>query len=238
MTENEWPTQRDLDKAQELLGEELLSIQNEFQIVMDPSMFTDCLLEAIIDTIAGGDETKAISIRLSAVARVRDELLARRAFMIPTNKVDYYESRTPLFGDEIRDRFPSTTFEIDEAGKCFALGRWTACVFHLMRVMEIGIQATARNLGVPDPAKPSERNWGAILRAMNAAISQKPAGAERDFLQSTYALLDAVRNAWRNSTMHVENKYIEDEAADILGAVRGFMRKIASVFDERGDPIP
>lgn len=171
-------------------------------------------------------------------ARVRDELLARRAFMIPTNKVDYYEPQAPLFGEDIRDRFPSTAFEIDEAGKCFALGRWTACVFHLMRVMEIGIQATARNLGVPDPAKPSERNWGAILRAINEAISQKSPGAEKDFLQSTYALLDAVRNAWRNATMHVENKYIEEEAADIFGAVRGFMRRIASVFDEKGDPIP
>jgi hypothetical protein len=54
---------------------------------------------------------------------------------------------------------------------------------------------------------------------------------------SLFALLEAVRNPWRNATMHVENKYTYDEAEHILVAVKGFMRKLASRMDEQGQPL-
>jgi hypothetical protein len=40
--------------------------------------------------------------------------------------------------------------DADEAGKCFAVGRYTACVFHLMRIMERCVQKMGRDLGVYD----------------------------------------------------------------------------------------
>jgi len=45
-----------------------------------------------------------------------------------------------------------------------------------------------------------------------------------------------VRNAWRNVTMYIENKYTEEEADHIYRAVRAFIRKLASRFDEDGNP--
>jgi hypothetical protein len=54
--------------------------------------------------------------------------------------------------------------------------------------------------------------------------------------ESLHASLDAVKNPWRNATMHVENKYTDDEAEHIFVAVRGFMTKLASRCDENGDP--
>jgi DNA topoisomerase IA len=49
-------------------------------------------------------------------------------------------------------------------------------------------------------------------------------------------MMDAVKDAWRNATMHVENKYTEEEARRIYDAVRGFMMKLASRMDEQGMP--
>ena len=36
--------------------------------------------------------------------------------------------------------------------------------------------------------------------------------------------------------MHVENKYTDDEAKHIFIAVKGFMTKLASRMDEKGEP--
>ena len=50
------------------------------------------------------------------------------------------------------------------------------------------------------------------------------------------ASLEAVRNPWRNATMHIEKKYTDDEAEHIFVAVKGFMKKLASRCDEMGEP--
>ena len=44
--------------------------------------------------------------------------------------------------------FPAANHEASEAGKCFATARYTACVFHLMRVMEVGVQEFGAVLSV------------------------------------------------------------------------------------------
>jgi hypothetical protein len=47
-----------------------------------------------------------------------------------------------LFGPKVAAAFPSqeATYEIQETGSCLALGRNTAAVFHLMRVLEKGLR--------------------------------------------------------------------------------------------------
>ncbi len=172
---------------------------------------------------------------------LRELSLIRFISLSRTDK-SYYEPKKPLFGQTFEDRFKSASFELDEAAKCLALGRSTACVFHLMRLMEIGITAIARCLSIPDPLRPAERNWGHILKAVSAGIDTKwPTAADRlsgdgALFEALYVSLDAVKNPWRNATMHVENKYTDDEAEHILMAVKGFMKKMASRMDEMGEP--
>lgn len=60
---------------------------------------------------------------------------------------------------------------------------------------------------------------------------------DREFFEGIYASLDAVRTAWRNPTMHIENKYTDDEAEHIFVAIKGFMKKLASRMDEGGLPV-
>ena len=172
--------------------------------------------------------------------RVRDEFVTRYVLVVPSNRVGFYEPLKPLFGAKVEAGFNSVEFDISEAGKCFATARYTACVFHLMRVLETGIGSIARCLGVPDPVKEAERNWGAMLRHINDSIkAKKSAMSEHDteLFSGAYIALDKVRSLWRNPTMHVGNKYTEEEAKEIWDAVSVVMKKLASRMDENGLPL-
>ena len=94
---------------------------------------------------------------------LRRELTTVTLLALEKKDQSYFSPKAPLFGPEVGTKFVGMSFEIDEAAKCLALGRPTACVFHLMRVMEIAVRAVARCLGVPDPMRPAEKNWGFVL---------------------------------------------------------------------------
>ncbi len=201
----------------------------------------------LIDLAASGvgaGETGALA-RLAAMvsSNIHIEMSARKYFSLSPENAKFYEPKEPLFGKDFETKFPSAAYEIDECGKCVAFDRSTAAVFHLMRVMEIGVRATARCLDIPDPLKPAERNWGFILGAIKKGIDGRwPNTADRHagdgaLFEEVYASLDAVRNPWRNATMHVENKYTPEEAEHIFVAVRGFMKKLSSRMDEGGKPL-
>jgi hypothetical protein len=65
--------------------------------------------------------------------------------------------------------------------------------------------------------------------------SDKLAGDGR-FFEEAYAALAAMQNPYRNATMHLDNKYTEEEAKHTIEMVRGFMVKLASRCDEDGAP--
>lgn len=172
--------------------------------------------------------------------RFHDEIGMRVVFCLDADKSKHFSSDG--FGADVSGKFQSAAFDIDEAGKCFALHRFTAAAFHTMRAMEIAIRAAARCLSIPDPTKPSERNWGAILRVLKAERDARDkagwtTASDKDFFEDIYISLDAVRNAWRNATMHVEKEYNEEEADAVYRAVRTFMKKLASRMDEQGQPL-
>jgi hypothetical protein len=134
-----------------------------------------------------------------------------------------------LFCADVFERFPAATVDIEEAGKCLACHRGTAAVYHLMRVMEVGLKATAKVLGVD--YKPS---WEGYLRVIQERINQqwKQKGIQwrRDepFFRDVLAYLQAVKVAWRNTTMHIDKSYTPEQAEDIFNAVRAFMNLLAT----------
>jgi hypothetical protein len=81
--------------------------------------------------------------------------MADKLFMfIPTDKAEFYRRPEQLFGVQVVSSFPSCTTDIEEAGKSYATGRSIACVFHLMRVMEIGLRVFATTLHDPRQTPP------------------------------------------------------------------------------------
>lgn len=56
------------------------------------------------------------------------------------------------------------------------------------------------------------------------------------FFADVHGSLDAVRQAWRNSTMHVGRKYTEEEAEHLFMIVKGFMLTLCRRLDQNGVP--
>jgi hypothetical protein len=167
--------------------------------------------------------------------RIEDELASVLFLHVPSSKSEYY-TNSELFSAEVANRFPSAIVDIEEAGKCYAVSRHTACVFHLMRVMEIGLRSVAKSLGIPDTnILPS---WQSIIDKINKEINGPNAAKSPDwkrlepFYKGVSAQLFAVKVAWRNPAMHVESTYNEEVAGEIFNAVRGFMRHIATELSE------
>jgi len=164
---------------------------------------------------------------------VHAELEAVLLLQVPVAKREFFEKKN-LFGDEVANAFASASVDIEEAGKCFALERYTACVFHLMHVMEIGLRVLAATLNDPrlDPKK--NPSWERILRRCREELEKKrenraPEWAADDaFFSQATATLMAVKDAWRNPTMHVEINYTENQAEDVFNHVKAFMRLLAT----------
>lgn len=170
-------------------------------------------------------------------ARLYDELADRQVFVLASDKAAYYESGGPLFGNEVADKFQLAAYDIDEAGKCFALGRCTATVFHLMRVVEIGIRRLCDAL---DVTVSPNAGWQKILNdklepAINALPEATPAEkARKTDLQQARAHLHAIRLGWRNDTMHPKATYTEEEAKALIAHVETFMRHLATRLSASG----
>jgi hypothetical protein len=143
---------------------------------------------------------------------------------------EQYEQKTPLFGADVRDAFPSAAHDISEAGKCLAFGRGTATVFHLVRGVEFALQALVRAQNAVMPIGTS-RTWGTMLRAIQDTLPTPP-NPPNVFAQEAMAHMRTIKNAWRDQTMHTESVYTEQEAQTIFDAVGALMRHLATQLHE------
>jgi hypothetical protein len=157
---------------------------------------------------------------------IRREMSGVQFFFLPSKQMEYYLQKE-LFGAEVNAKFPTIQYDMVEAGNCFAMGRSTACVFHLMRIMEMGVQEFGKKLGV---ALVAEKNWQNILDEINKAIRGLPKGDPLIVpMNQASANLFAVKLAWRNPVMHPKETYTLDEAKDLIGLVKLFIKQLETI---------
>lgn len=178
-------------------------------------------------------------------SRFADHLVEIKMFALNPQEAIYLQNADDLIEiDDFSIAFPTAAFEVEEAAKCIAVGRFTASVFHSMRMLEIAIKALSKRLGIEDPTKPAEKNWAVILKKIKERIDElwPPAnrmpGSEGAAFETMYSHLDAVRNPWRNATMHVETIYAPHDALHILRCSAYFVRLLSALTDEQGRPQP
>lgn len=165
------------------------------------------------------------------------EIGLRWVMIVSPSYAGFLENPAATFGPKFQTQFSGCLFDLDEAVKCLGASRPTAAVFHLLRMMEAGLRAIHACLGVTTPLTGVNRSWGKILERIDTAIEGRGKGwNERDSFRGQYAMLVAVKQAWRDPTMHLENRYSEEQARDIFHAVRGFMQILADRMDENGKP--
>jgi hypothetical protein len=169
--------------------------------------------------------------------RVNDELELVLFLHVPAENAKYYptedrENKFTLLSRRARQKFAKSIEDADEAAKCIALGRYTASVFHMMRIMERGIQRLGKKLKVQIDVE--EKDWGAIAIQIGSALKHMPNTTLQEKKRHTAfaraaAYLENVREAWRNPTMHPKETYTEDEAQDIFSFVRQFVEHLAKI---------
>lgn len=186
-----------------------------------------CVADVLRD-IERGATASALSTTLVELDNtIRREMSTNLFFHMPWEQANSYDQKE-LFGAEVNAKFPSIQFDTVEAGNCYAMGRGTACVFHLMRIMEVGVQRFGAKLGV---VLVQEKNWQVILNETDKAIRKlDPKDPATIGKCQASAMLYAVKVAWRNEVMHPNDKYTLEEAKDLIGQVKLFMIQLASII--------
>jgi hypothetical protein len=147
-------------------------------------------------------------------------------WQMPSDRAKFFDQKE-LFGKDVNAKFPTIQFDMVEAGNCYACGRGTSCVFHLMRIMEVGVQQFGNRLGVTFT---DQKNWQNILDEINKAIKPLPAKDPLTIAMSqASANLYSVKLAWRNEVMHPNDIYTLEEADNLIRQVKIFMVQLASI---------
>ncbi|AKH44309.1 HEPN domain-containing protein [Altererythrobacter atlanticus] len=152
-----------------------------------------------------------------------DEIASKKVYVLRPELAHLYSEASGGFGAEVIDTFPEAIEDIEEASKCLALGRSTACIFHLMRAMELAVRQMAGRLGILNV----EKEWGKLLSEISGKVEKLPKGPDRDAWSEAHSHLYHVKQAWRNSTMHPKKTYTDVEAKAVFDAVGSFMRHLA-----------
>jgi hypothetical protein len=160
---------------------------------------------------------------------IASEMSTKLFMRIFPERVAFYE-QDDLFGANVAANFGSAKKDIKSAGSCYAADRNTACVMHLMRVLEVGLNTLAKELGVTF----DRRSWDNIINDIEAEI-QKINGPARglnwkvkqQFYSEAAKDFRYFKDAWRNHAMHYREHYEASEAKGILDHIKSFMMHLA-----------
>jgi len=143
---------------------------------------------------------------------------------------------------KIVDAFPSAKREVETGLDCYAFGDLSGCVFHMMRIAELGLRAIARERGIKKVGRNKPLEWGTwkevsdAIRKQIDQIKGKPAGSGRDAALAFYeTALDKMRlmqALYRDPTMHFRENYSQGETYDAVFNTNSFMNVLVDKLDE------
>lgn len=172
-----------------------------------------------------------ISDAKSRICEVREtmaqELGVKLFLPATTDMVEYLDKQLP-YGKAVATVFPCSE-DIAESHQCFALGRYTASMFHLGRAMELAVKRLAKKMQIPNLPRDE---WQKYLTAMNEKIAKMPFNtpkekAKRASFAAATAYFLHFKEAWRNPTMHPKKTYTREEALDVIDGAGAFLRYTA-----------
>jgi hypothetical protein len=164
------------------------------------------------------------------VSTMQSEMKLVRFLQLEGDEPAYFDVRKPAWGTA-STRFPDIIDDAGEGGKCFALGRYTAAVFHMMRVLEIGLTALSDEVGATTK-RPDWHNVVTEIENRIAAISTtQPLPPDWKAKAHFYAGLALhfrfLKDAWRNYVAHAKETYDAGTALSVLTHVSEFMQQLA-----------
>jgi hypothetical protein len=182
-----------------------------------------------------------LSDQLQGLQRlIRKEIKSKAFFYIPPEKTRFWpNANTPYgFTEPVSVAFPSTNFDSAEAGVCLATARATACVFHLMRVLEIGLGV----LGGVFSVSLAHTNWAPAIEQIESKIRDMhkdptwkalpDCREQQEFYAQAASHFGILKDAWRNYTAHARGVYTEERATLIFENTKAFMETLATRLHE------
>lgn len=217
------------------LRQALVGVQTEMKRLPLSRSFQHQLKRAIESVEGDTAYSFFLPVVREILANLQHELTEWFFFAVPPDRRPFYDSPERWFGQEIFDAYQDSEADLKEAGRCFALSLWTACVFHLMRAVESALHKWADQLGVILKMPVTEANWQDIISAGTESLKkleQQPKSQQRsndlEYFGESQAQFSSFKNAWRNHVAHGKQTYDERRASEIMESVRAFMRKLAT----------
>lgn len=160
----------------------------------------------------------------------------------------YYEGKE-AFDSSIIAEFPEIEADVKEAALCFGVARYTACVFHLMRAMEIGVQMLAHDIFGLDLQKPngSDYEWSNLVEMLEKqhrdrqkantpkTTKDKEIWAEFGHAISHFANVKTDRHRVCHSRDLKTSEYSKTKTADIYSEVKKFFEQLIKL---KNTPLP
>ena len=175
---------------------------------------------------------------------ITENLNSRKFMFISADQAKFYDDPL-MFGGAFLVTFSEGTkqavFEMGEAGRCYACGRWTSCVFHCMRAVEFGLRRLFRIAGARLPIHNQVRyqieyaEWQAVIDQIKRKIAEtrrRSRGARKEkrlqFFSDLAERCEYMKDIWRNEVSHTRRVYTESEALSVILRVKGFMELVSS----------
>jgi hypothetical protein len=165
----------------------------------------------------------------SVYSILKSELSSISFRAIPREKANYTDPQW-LADSVLFSKYPDTVDEFQRAGRCFAYGENTACIFHLMRVTDFCFRKVADSLQIHYSA----HNWHGIGQEIARKMEQKYQTktdawkSNEPFYAEILADIQAIGRAHRNPALHeLEKKYDERETAYMLTMIEAFAKHVA-----------
>ena len=162
---------------------------------------------------------------------IQFDLDSKHVYIVETEKQKY---NTKDFILETRGLsgfyFPSVRRDATQSMLAYVRGLNTACVFHLMRITEVGLRALGRRMHVRLSRKRQLEwgQWNEILiemRKKTDILANRKASNARDelleFYRGSIGEFEGYKDAYRNFVMHMREKieYDDGEAQSLIGRV-------------------
>jgi hypothetical protein len=162
--------------------------------------------------------------------RIREDLSKRYFVFIEPGNESFWGNKDAF---NLGKKFKDAHADIEAAGNCFAYQQPTACIFHLMRAMEVAVRQLARRPQMQITITP-QTTWRQITGAMDPKIRAMPETTakqkeKKNNWEEARANLHHVGSVWRNNTMHPAKSYTPSQARDVYNAVRVFMGGLSAL---------
>jgi hypothetical protein len=233
------------DPNMTLSGEQIAIISPQLNALLSGLKSTELiaaplLIERLLRHLAGLSLVRLHEQVITLPNMIEVELKDILFLYIPKDHAVWFNKNDP-FGSKVSNNFPSTMQDIKDACNCYAIGQYTACIFHLMRVAEIGLRILAWDRRIKFKKKsPLElKEWREIFKGLEdeeirlkSLHRTKAREAQFEFYHGAMIELRAFKNLYRDRTMHARACYDIYQTTSAMVNVSAFMKGLSEKISE------